>query len=141
MDQLRGRTALVTGGGSGIGRALCGVWADEGMNVVVADVEEGRAKEVATELRASGAHALPVQCDVSQPDSVKALADAAYGEFGSVNVLCNNAGVVQFGPVCDAPLEDWEWLFAVNLWGVVHCIREFVPRMRAQSDPAHIVNT
>lgn len=141
MIDLEGKTALVTGGGSGIGRALCQAWADSGMNVVVADVEESRAREVATELGGGAIRTLAVQCDVSDPAAVKELANAAYSEFGAVNVLCNNAGVVQFGPVCDAPLEDWEWLFAVNFWGVVHCIREFVPRMRFQGSDAHIVNT
>lgn len=141
MKELEGRTALVTGGGAGIGRAMCKVWADAGMNVVVADIDGSRAREVAEEIGSGTVRSLPVECDVSQPGSVKDLADAAYEELGAVHVLCNNAGVVQFGPVADASLDDWEWLFAVNFWGVVHCIREFVPRLRAQGSPAHIVNT
>ncbi len=141
MDIIRGMAAVVTGGGAGIGREICLSLAGEGMNVVVADLDEGRARDVAGEVEAKGVKALAVACNVGDAAAVEALADKAYGAFGAVNVLCNNAGVVQFGPVSEAPQDDWEWLFKANLWGVVNGIRTFVPRMKAQGQPAHIVNT
>jgi NAD(P)-dependent dehydrogenase (short-subunit alcohol dehydrogenase family) len=141
-SQLRGLTALVTGGGSGIGQAMCLTWAEAGMNVVVADVVAGRAEETARAVEAKGVRALPISCDVGAAGAVESLANAAYGAFGAVNVVCNNAGVVQFGPVALAPQADWDWLFRVNLWGVVNVARSFVPRMRAQGEGfRHIVNT
>lgn len=142
MDQLRGLTAVVTGGGSGIGRSLCVSCANEGMNVVVADVEVERAKDLASELSGQvGIGALGVGCDVSSASSVDALADAAFAEFGAVNLLCNNAGVGQTGRIVDSPLEDWDWVFSVNVFGVVNGVRAFVPRMRAQDGPGHVLNT
>lgn len=141
MQDLHGKTAVITGGGSGIGLAMCRVFADEGMNVVIVDNLEDRAKAAAEELSTKNVGALPLKCDVADAAAVEAMADAVYRQFGAAHLLCNNAGVVQFGPVCDAPLDDWDWLFKVNLWGVVNCIRTFVPRMRAQGGEAHIVNT
>ena len=139
---LKGLTAVVTGGGSGIGQAMCLAWADAGMKVVVADVLSDRAEETAELARAKGVQALAATCDVGDAQSVEALAEQAYATFGQVNVLCNNAGVVQFGPVLLAPRDDWDWLFRVNLWGVVNVIRAFVPRMRAQGESfRHVVNT
>jgi NAD(P)-dependent dehydrogenase (short-subunit alcohol dehydrogenase family) len=139
---LTGLTAVVTGGGAGIGQAMCLAWAEAGMNVVVADVLADRAEETARLVEAKGVRALAVACDVGDAASVAALADKAYAAFGQVNVLCNNAGVVQFGPVTLAPQDDWDWLFRVNLWGVVNVIRAFVPRLRAQGEGLrHIVNT
>jgi NAD(P)-dependent dehydrogenase (short-subunit alcohol dehydrogenase family) len=141
-SQLEGLTALVTGGGSGIGQAMCLTWAEAGMNVVVADVIAGRAEETARAVEAKGVRALPISCDVGDAGAVESLANAAYGAFGAVNVVCNNAGVVQFGPVALAPQTDWDWLFKVNLRGVVNIARAFVPRMRAQGEGLrHIVNT
>jgi NAD(P)-dependent dehydrogenase (short-subunit alcohol dehydrogenase family) len=141
MQDLHGKTAVITGGGAGIGLAMCRVFADEGMNVVIVDRESDRAKAVAEELSTKNVGTLPLTCDVSDAKAVEAMADAVYRQFGAAHLLCNNAGVVQFGPVCDAPLDDWDWLFKVNLWGVVNCIRTFVPRMKAQGGEAHIVNT
>jgi NAD(P)-dependent dehydrogenase (short-subunit alcohol dehydrogenase family) len=110
------------------------------MNVVVVDREADRAREAAAEIEAQGVKALAQACDVADQAGVDRVRDAALSAFGSVDVLCNNAGVVQFGPVCDAPQEDWDWLFGVNVWGVVNCVRSFVPVMRKQ-DAGHIVNT
>jgi NAD(P)-dependent dehydrogenase (short-subunit alcohol dehydrogenase family) len=139
---LKGLTAVVTGGGSGIGRAMCLNWADAGMNVAVVDLLADRAEVVAEEVRAKGVNAVPIACDVGDAAAVASLADRAYEAFGSVNVICNNAGVVQFGPVALAPQDDWDWLFRVNLWGVVNVMRTFVPRLRAQGEGLrHIVNT
>jgi NAD(P)-dependent dehydrogenase (short-subunit alcohol dehydrogenase family) len=141
MENLSGRTAVVTGGGSGIGRAICFALSAEGMQVVVADREARRAERVAAEIEATGHKAIAVTCDVADQTSVDALAAQAYEELGPVSLLCNNAGILQMGPVADASLDDWHWLFSVNLFGVVHGCRAFVPRMRAQAEPAHIVNT
>jgi NAD(P)-dependent dehydrogenase (short-subunit alcohol dehydrogenase family) len=140
MD-FAGRTAVVTGGGSGIGRGLALTWAAEGMNVVVADVRADPAEAVVEEIRATGQQAEAVQCDVSKPESVEALAEESFSRFKTVDLLCNNAGVGTFGSILDATIEDWHWILSVNLFGVVHGINAFVPRMRAQGGPAHIVNT
>lgn len=139
--EFAGRTAVVTGGGSGIGRGLALTWATEGMNVVVADVRSEPAEAVADEIRAMGQQAEAVQCDVSKPESVEALAAQSYARFGTVELLCNNAGVGTFGSVLDATVDDWNWILSVNLFGIVHGINAFVPRMRSQDSPAHILNT
>jgi NAD(P)-dependent dehydrogenase (short-subunit alcohol dehydrogenase family) len=140
VDTFTGGTAVVTGGGSGIGRGLALTWAAEGMNVVVADIEPAGAKEVAEEVRRFGVGALAIECDVSKQDAVNGLADAAYGEFGEVNMLCNNAGVLLHRPLIECTLDDWHWIFGVNVFGVVHGVDAFLPRMLAQRGPGHIVN-
>jgi NAD(P)-dependent dehydrogenase (short-subunit alcohol dehydrogenase family) len=141
MDTLAGRTAVVTGGGSGIGRAIALELASAGMNVVIADIEEDAAGAVASEVQALGAGALAVHTDVSDFASVQAAADASYAEFGAVHVLCNNAGVLIFGDMQDLKIEDWNWLFGVNVFGVLNGIYAFLPRMLATGEPGHIVNT
>jgi NAD(P)-dependent dehydrogenase (short-subunit alcohol dehydrogenase family) len=142
VEDLAGRTAVVTGGGSGIGRGMALTWASAGMNVVVVDIDETSARAVAEEVRQSGADAAAVQCDVSKSESVEAMAARAYGRFGEVNVLCNNAAVGLMGePVAQRALEDWHWTFQVNVFGIVHALQSFLPRMRQQDGPAHIVNT
>jgi NAD(P)-dependent dehydrogenase (short-subunit alcohol dehydrogenase family) len=141
MEDLAGRTAVVTGGASGIGRSLALELADAGMNVVIADVEDGPAHGVADELRALGARTLAVHTDVADYGAVQALADATYAEFGAVHVLCNNAGVLIFGDMQDLKIEDWNWLFGVNVFGVLNGIYAFLPRMLAGGEPGHIVNT
>lgn len=141
MRDLAGKAAVVTGGGSGIGRALVMALAAEGTHVVVADIDERAAGSVAREAEASGVRSLAVVTDVTDAASVNALADRAYAEFGAVDILCNNAGVLLFGSLTETVPEDWQWVFAVNVMGVVHGILSFVPRMTAQGRPAHIVNT
>lgn len=141
MDVLEGRTAVVTGGGSGIGRALVLALASSGCNVVVADIESDAASSVADEAVAVGVKAIAVRTDVSDRGSVDELADRAYAEFGAVHVLCNNAGVLIMTPVLDCIVEDWQWLLGVNVMGVVHGAHAFIPRMLEQGEPAHIVNT
>lgn len=140
MDQFKGKTAVVTGGGAGIGRALCHAFATEEMNVVVADIDAARAHEVAAEVVASGGRALPQACDVSSMNALELVRASALREFGRVDVLCNNAGVVHSGPLADAPQSDWDWIFNVNVWGVVNGIRVFAPSMKEQGS-GHIVNT
>jgi NAD(P)-dependent dehydrogenase (short-subunit alcohol dehydrogenase family) len=141
MDSLRDRVAVVTGGGSGIGRALIEAFAREGARVLVADVDEAAASAVAEGVRARGGEALAVHVDVSELGQVQALADRAFSHFGAVHVLCNNAGVALWGALQDATHKDWEWVLGVNLWGVIHGLEAFLPRMIAQRQPGHVVNT
>ncbi len=141
MDHLEGRTAVVTGGGSGIGRAIGLELAAAGMHVVVADVERKKAAAVAAELAATGARSLAVAVDVADADSVAALADAAFDEFGVVHLLCNNAGVLLFKGFADSIIEDWQWVWGVNVMGVLNEISAFLPRLLEQDDASHIVNT
>ncbi len=134
--------AVVTGGASGIGRALADRLAAEGMKLVLADVEATALERAVAELESAGAEALGVPTDVSSPADVEALADAAWSRFGGVSLLCANAGVMQdVGPVWERPLEDFAWVFGVNLWGPVHCVRSFLPRMLASKEPGHVVIT
>ncbi|MDP1823250.1 MAG: SDR family NAD(P)-dependent oxidoreductase [Archangium sp.] len=141
MDELSGRTAVVTGAASGIGCALATHFAREGMRVVLADVEEAALRDVADALAAGGAEVFPVLTDVADASSVQALADASFDRFGSVHVLCNNAGVGAGGLIAELPLEDWQWVLGVNLWGVVHGLHAFLPRMISSGEPGHVVNT
>ncbi len=139
--EIAGKVAVVTGGASGIGRGIGRALARRGADVVVADVDAARAAEVAAELERAGVRSLGVACDVTERASVEALAERAWGELGRVDVLCNNAGVGLLGAVADTPLRDAEWLFAVNVWGVVHGCQVFVPRFLAAGRPAHVLNT
>ena len=140
MD-LRDKTAVITGGASGIGRALTLRFAREGANVVVADVDAPGMEAVAAEARGFGVKAVAVATDVSQLAQVQALALRAFESFGAVHVLCNNAGVAAWGGLESASHRDWQWVLGVNLWGVIHGIEAFVPRMIARGEPGHIVNT
>ncbi|PYO23454.1 MAG: short-chain dehydrogenase [Candidatus Rokuibacteriota bacterium] len=139
--ELRGRTAVVTGGASGIGRALIQRFAREGANVVVADLDDAGMAAVAGEAQALGVKALAVRTDVADLAQVQALAARAFEAFGAVHVLCNNAGVAMWGGLESATHRDWQWVLGVNLWGVIHGVEAFVPRMIARGEPAHIVNT
>ncbi len=136
-----GRVAVVTGAASGIGRALAEAFAAAGSAVVLADLDGREAEAVADELRGAGADALAVTVDVSDPGSVEHLAQSAVERFGRVDVLCNNAGVSTFNLIQDQTLDDWRWVFNVNMWGVVHGITSFLPILRRQATPSHIVNT
>lgn len=142
MRIFRDRVAVVTGGASGIGRALALRFAREGVRMVVGDVEQAAIDRAIEELQEAGVEATGVRCDVAQYEQVEALAAAAYDRFGAVHILCNNAGVNS------APANswmqsdaDWRWVLGVNLWGVIHGIRAFVPRMLKQDTEGHIVNT
>ncbi len=141
MQELSGKVAVVTGGGSGIGRGLCHAFAREGMDVVVADIEEAAAEAVAKEVRAAGSKAIAVSTDVADRASVGSLAERACDELGGVHVLCNNAGVVKFANAADLSADDWAWVMSVNLDGVLNGVIQFLPRFIAQGSPAHIVNT
>jgi NAD(P)-dependent dehydrogenase (short-subunit alcohol dehydrogenase family) len=136
-----GRVAVVTGAASGIGRALAEAFVAAGSAVVVADLDGREAESVSEQLRGNGADALAVTVDVSDPASVDRMAEAALDRFGRVDVLCNNAGVSTFNLIQDQTLDDWRWVFNVNMWGVVHGLATFLPILRAQSSRSYIVNT
>jgi NAD(P)-dependent dehydrogenase (short-subunit alcohol dehydrogenase family) len=137
VRSLRGKTAVVTGAASGIGRALAHRLARERMRLVLADVDRRRLGEVASELPG----ALAVPADVSRIADVESLAAKAYARFGAVHLLCNNAGVAEYGAVWEVPLGRWRRVVGVNLWGAIHGCLVFVPRMIAQGGAAHVVNT
>ncbi len=141
MTQFDGKVAVVTGAASGIGAALSRRFASEGMRVVLADVEEAPLREQAAELTAAGAEVLAVPTDVSRGDDLDRLAAEADAAFGAVHVLCNNAGVGAGGLLSELTVEDWEWVLGVNLWGVIHGLRAFLPGMLAHGEDGHIVNT
>ena len=133
--------AVITGAASGIGRGLAERFAAEGMKVVLADVEKEQLVKLEADLSAKGATVLAVRTDVSKASEVEDLAAQTLDTFGAVHILCNNAGVVCSRPIWEHTLADWEWVLGVNLWGVIHGIRTFVPHMLAQGDECHIVNT
>jgi NAD(P)-dependent dehydrogenase (short-subunit alcohol dehydrogenase family) len=141
MEEFEGRVAVITGAGSGIGRALARAAAERGMHVVAADIEEPTLAETVAVINADGGQAIAVPTDVADGDSVQRLADAAFEQFGGVHLLCNNAGVFSGGYAWERSIADWHWVMAVNLYGIVHAIRSFVPRMLTQDAPGHIVNT
>lgn len=141
MKEFRGKVAVVTGAASGIGLALSEKFASLGMKVVLADVEKKALSEAAKMIEGKGAETLAVLADVSRAEDVNALARKTVSAFGGVHILCNNAGVLKGGVAWETPLEDYAWHLEVNLWGVIHGIRSFVPIMIAQNIEAHIVNT
>ena len=140
MKDLDGRVAVVTGGASGIGRGMAERFAASSMRVVVADVEEPPLHETVQSIRADGGEAIAVTCDVSSWPSVEALRDACTEAYGPADVLCNNAGVAGRGGVAEASMKTWEWCLGVNLWGVIHGCRAFLPAMIEQGS-GHVVNT
>jgi NAD(P)-dependent dehydrogenase (short-subunit alcohol dehydrogenase family) len=141
MKELRGRAAVVTGAASGIGRALARRAAEEGMSVVVADVDLGGLEETRAQIEALGARVLAVETDVSNAAAVEALARAALSAFRRVHLVFNNAGVLVPGCVWERSAADWEWVIGVNLFGCIHGARVFVPILIEQGEPAHVVNT
>lgn len=140
MRELKGKVAVVTGAASGIGRAMAELFAREGMNVVLADVEETPLGEARDAIAKTGARTLAVRTDVSRPEQVDDLARRTFETFGSAHVVCNNAGVGASGPAWQVSTAEWEWLLSVNLWGVINGVRAFVPRMVQQGE-GHVVNT
>ncbi|HUF33423.1 MAG TPA: SDR family NAD(P)-dependent oxidoreductase [Acidimicrobiales bacterium] len=140
MDELTGRTAVITGAASGMGRAFADRFSAAGMNLVLADIEQAPLDDAVAELSGSGAQVIGVRTDVSDGDQVDALAAAAFERFETVNVVCNNAGVAAGGRIADLAVADWEWVLGVNVWGVVHGLRAFLPHLIAHGD-GHVVNT
>ncbi len=141
MKDLKDKVAVVTGAASGIGRALAARCVREEMKVVLADIEAATLAEAARELDVGDADILAVKTDVSRANEVEALAHKALDSFGAVHLLFNNAGVIKGGLLWEHSLADWEWMIHVNLWGVIHGVRIFVPIMLAQDVPCHMVNT
>ena len=140
MFDLEGKVAVITGGASGIGRAVAEKAAAEGMKVVLADIEETALKAVESELTALGADALAVVTDVSDAASVRELRDRALAQYGAVHLVHNNAGVGGGGPIWDVPEQDWRWILGVYLWVVIHGVTTFVPLLIEQGE-GHVVNT
>ncbi|MBN1626924.1 MAG: SDR family NAD(P)-dependent oxidoreductase [Deltaproteobacteria bacterium] len=141
MKEFKDKVAVITGAASGIGRAIAERCALEGMKVVLADVEQKALKQTEDEMNAKGATVLAVTTDVSKAADVEALAQKSLDRFGAVHLLCNNAGVASFGTIWEYSLADWEWILGVNLWGLIHGIRFFVPAMLERNTEGHIVNT
>jgi NADP-dependent 3-hydroxy acid dehydrogenase YdfG len=140
MKILAGRVGVVTGAASGIGKAIAKTLIAEGVKVVLADVEEGALKETADELGATG-DVFAQACDVADAASVQSLADATVAHYGAAHIVCNNAGVSGLVQQSwTAPIEDWQWVFGVNVWGVVNGIRSFLPVLLEQEE-AHVINT
>lgn len=144
MDNFEGKVAVVTGGASGVGRCMCELFAEQGMQVVMADIERTVLENSAAELRDKGLLVTGMLCDVTAPESVNELADKVFSQFGNVHLLCNNAGVgvsessIRFW---DQKPNDWKWAHQVNVMGVAHCVMAFVPRMLANGEEGHVVNT
>lgn len=141
MESFSGKTAVVTGAASGIGFALAERFAREGMRVVLADIEEAALDSAVAKITDTGAEAIGVVTDVSKAADVAALAERARSEFGGVHVACNNAGVFAGGLLWEESLADYQWLMDVNIWGVIHGIRTFIPIMLEQDTECHLVNT
>ena len=140
MEDLHGKVAVITGGASGIGRAVAEKAAAEGMKIVIADIEEGPLKEAEGELTGQGAEAIGVVTDVSDAASVRELRDRALERFGAVHLVHNNAGIGTGGPIWEFSEEDWRWIIGVNQWGVIHGVSTFVPLLMEQGE-GHVVNT
>ena len=140
MEHLGGKVAVVTGAASGIGLGMARRLAAADMKLVMADIEVEPLRAAAADLEAAGATVLTEVCDVSVGEQVDALAEAAVAAFGAIHVACNNAGVGSGGPMWELTTHDWEWVLGVNLWGVIHGVRAFVPRM-IEAGEGHVVNT
>lgn len=140
MKDFAGKVAVVTGAASGIGKATATRFAAEGMKVVMADIEEAALNEAVKSLVSAGHEVIGVPTDVSKWDAIQALAETTMEEFGGVNVVHNNAGVVVSGPVEELTLADWEWVLGVDLWSVIYGVKAFVPLIK-QTGEGHVVNT
>jgi len=141
VKTFKDRIAVVTGAASGIGLALAERFAAEGMKIVMADIEATALATAEAALRRKAPALLAVEVDVARPEDVERLARETYAAFGAAHVLCNNAGVAVIGAAHEHSLADWQWVINVNLWGVIHGVRAFLPRMLAAGDEGHIVNT
>jgi NAD(P)-dependent dehydrogenase (short-subunit alcohol dehydrogenase family) len=143
VKDLAGKVAVVTGAASGMGLAFAQRFADEGMNVVLADIESEPLALAHASIEQRGVKALAVRTNVMLEADIQRLADQAFATFGNVHVLCNNAGVASGGAAhsWERPLSDWEWVFGVDFMGVLHGIRAFLPRMLENGEEGHIVNT
>ena len=141
MQNLQGKTAVITGAAEGIGQAIASRAAAEGMNLVLADINADKLQATVAEFEARGVPVIGHRLDVSDAAQVDALADAAFARFGNVHLLVNNAGVAISRPVWETTPEDWQWVMGVNLYGVTHGLRSFIPRMLANDEEGFIINT
>ena len=141
MKEFQGKVAVITGGASGLGRAMAERFAREGMKIVLADVDPAALAKTEAEMKAGGAAVVSARTDVSKGEDVELLARKAIDAFGAVHVVVNNAGVSPLGAVWDSTVADWQWALGVNLWGVIHGVRVFAPILLAQDAEGHIVNT
>jgi NAD(P)-dependent dehydrogenase (short-subunit alcohol dehydrogenase family) len=139
--EVRGKSAVVIGGGSGIGRGIALALAEAGADVAVADLDRDAAEVVAAEVSARGVRGLGLWADATDLPSLEQLADDVFGAFGAVHVLSNNAGVILMRPALEASEQDWLWVMSVNLHGIVNCCRVFAARMVKQGGESRIVNT
>jgi NAD(P)-dependent dehydrogenase (short-subunit alcohol dehydrogenase family) len=140
MKVLRGRVAVVTGAASGIGLGIASAFADEGLHLVLADIDRQRLEQEAERLRSSGSQVEAVVTDVGDPDAVQALAETTMRRFGAVHLICNNAGILRHGRVWELSLSDWEAVLRVDLLGVIYGIRTFVPLLLASGEEGHVIN-
>jgi NAD(P)-dependent dehydrogenase (short-subunit alcohol dehydrogenase family) len=136
FSELAGKVAVVTGGASGIGFGLASRFAERGMHVVLADIEERRLNDAAKRIGA-----LPIRVDVSREGDIAALAEQVRSSFGTAHVLCNNAGVGPVARISDLSISDWRWMLDVNLWGVIYGITHFLPMLKANAEGGHVINT
>jgi NAD(P)-dependent dehydrogenase (short-subunit alcohol dehydrogenase family) len=136
-----GQVAVITGGGSGIGRALALACAARGMHVAIGDIESAAADETVRMLHGQGGRAFAQHVDVTKAGDLTSFAARTYGEFGRCDLLCNNAGVLVLGPLVNATAADWKWVLDVNLYGVLHGLDAFLPRMLEAGRPGHILNS
>jgi NAD(P)-dependent dehydrogenase (short-subunit alcohol dehydrogenase family) len=141
MKNLKGKVAVITGGASGLGRAIANVCVREDIKIVIADIEDRALLAAASDLQYMGAEVLPVKCNVSKAADVERLANKTYEAFGACHLLFNNAGVAGGKRAWETTEADWQWELGVNLWGAIHGVRIFVPRMLAQGDEGYVINT
>jgi len=142
MKDISGKTAIVTGAASGIGLAIATALAEAGANVVMADIQKDVVEQAAHALSGTNKRVMPVRIDVTQEQSVLDALARAEREFGKLHIACNNAGVPMHGTrLVDVPQRDWEFVIGVNMWGVIHGIRHFVPAILKHGEEGHVVNT
>jgi NAD(P)-dependent dehydrogenase (short-subunit alcohol dehydrogenase family) len=141
VQELGGKVAVITGGGSGIGLATAEALAAQGMDVLLADIEANALRGAAERVAAHGGRVSTATCDVADRAAVESLADQAWDELGGCHVLFNNAGVAVSGPIQEMTHDDWRWVLDVDLWGVIHGVEAFVPRMIGQGEGGHVVST
>jgi NAD(P)-dependent dehydrogenase (short-subunit alcohol dehydrogenase family) len=141
MQNLKGKTAFITGGASGVGYGMAHAFLKAGMNVVIADIRVRQLETAIQSLKTIGDNIHAIQVDITDRDAMARAADETEARFGKVHMLCNNAGINVFGPIEDANYDDWDWVMDVNLNSVFNGIKSFLPKIKAHGEGGHIVNT